>query len=143
MVEHEQQEVVRDLHEPGDDQRPAERRVGEQHSREEGRRGRREAPGDVGDARGRGALVGRDDGHDERLARGDVHLREQRPGEQERDRDLAGRRERGEHEHDVGRDVGEGHRSDQPEPPGHPGGEELRTAAEQAGGEEHHTRLRG
>src|SRR5262245_50194838 len=82
-VEAEQEQVVGRLHRAADDQRPAERAVvQEDAAQQRGGRGG-EAPRHVGDAGRRGPLLGRDDGHDERLPSGHVELGDHGAGQEE------------------------------------------------------------
>ena len=66
-----------------------------------GPKGRADGANDGGDAGGGGTLVGGDDCHGVRLARGDIHLRDAEAEEKDGDGELDGGHEGDEHEQDI------------------------------------------
>src|SRR5215472_4871367 len=112
--------VVDDLQEAGQEERQRKRAGAERGAAEHRRHRARGGPGHVRDARGRRALVRIDDRHGVGPPRRHVHLRHAHPRQEQEDGQPGGRRQRHQDQEQVGRQVREDHRVQQPDPTGQP-----------------------
>ena len=127
-----QEEIVHELQHAAADERPADPRPVEHQTGEQWGNGRGEAPRHVRHAGGRGALLGRHQTHHVRLARRHVHLRKESPQEQEGDSERCVRRDAGQDEEEIGRNVRVDHGGHEADAGRELGRDQLRAGAQKA-----------